>query len=271
MSYQQGRGRFSPATLTVFNHRICAMKGAEPHAWQGFNVVTAILSDGEIRPAVVLGPVKDDMSLERKSRAIPLSTVPGKMPKIVARDEGRVLHGSFEEEENGDLVLVGTKKEGYITRIFRTGLLVPMGAKNARQARAHRKNDLLRLASEGVKIEYHGIFPLETGSAFVRAGGETVEVMEIANVFDLSDPNGRTFRNLNVAESREMGAEIPRDGAVICGDLGKLSIHEVTASGEQRIWDVTNDPKMWQRFRRYAAAQLEQDAQHAHSHAQATA
>lgn len=256
--HPQGKGRYAPASLTIFHDRLSRMVAAnrEPHAFQGFEVDDGRLPDGSIKQVVMLGPQRGDKSPDRKSTAVPLADG-DLMPKIAG--DGKVFHGSFHDAEDGTLELVRAPKTGFVTRIFRTGLIRSVHAKSARGA---RQRDLAQLRAMGIKPGYHGIFPLERGSVNVAAKGETVEVMAVANVFDLTSPNAHKLKGTNVAESREMGAEIPIGGAVMCGDLGFLTIHDrPTSSNEVDIWDVTDDPEMWELFYKYAAAQAERDAE----------
>ncbi len=242
-----GRHRHAPATLSVFCDRLsrAISPSKTPHAWQGFEVTDGTLPDGSITQVVMLGPQRDDKSPDAKSRAIPLASDPGKAPKILTVGEGRVLHGSLQENANGNLELVRQPSEGMVTRIFRTGLIRPKEVRNPKEAKAHRQRDLGALRTAGIRLHYHGVFPLENGTINIVAEGETVDVIKLADVFDLTDPEARKMRGIDVAESREMGAEIPIGGAVLCVDLGHLTIHERRGQREFKIWDVTGDPDMW--------------------------
>jgi hypothetical protein len=253
-----GGRRFEPASLTVYHDRLSRKISAshEPHAWNGFEVSDGILPDGSISQVVMVGPKRldDDKRPDKKSIAIPLSSERGSDPRIGT--DGKVYQGSIKESDEG-LVLVRQQREGFATRIFHTGLIRPKQVRNEKEAQGYRQRDLASLRVDGIKPAYHGIFPLELGSAQIGVTGETVEVMAIADVYDLTNPNESRFRGLDVPHYREMAAEIPKGGAIIDGDLEFLTIHERLASGEIKIYDVTNDKTMWDLFNSYARADLE--------------
>lgn len=253
----RNRRSFTSATLSVFQDRLSRKISTtqQPHAWQGFEVESGVLPDGSVNQVFMLGPKGDDKRPDAKSRAIPLAT-DSRAPRIEVLGEGKVLNGHIQEQDDGSLKLVRDTLPNQLTRVFRTGLIRKRDAASAREERAYRALDMQELAKLGVKIGYHGVFALDLGSANIAATGETVEVMKVANVFDLTDDDAKKFKGIDVAESREMAAEIPVGGAVICGDLGFLTIHEVVSRHHVKIYDVTEDKAMWELFRRYAAEQL---------------
>ena len=251
-----GRGRHAPANLTVFCDRRSRLisNSHEPHSWQGFEVESVVNDDGSIEQAVLLGRRRDDNRRGSKSRIIQLSSDPDHRPKIVGA-EGRIFHGGIQETETG-LTLVREPRDGFVTRLFRTGLL---RGKEPRMVRGNRARDLQLLQSQGIKIMPHGIYPLELGSAMIGAEGESDETMRItgaAEVFDLTDSRMRMFSGTDIPEAREMCADIPKGGAVLCGDLGFLTIHSRGADGLVKIYDVTDDRKIWDIFFTYVEADL---------------
>jgi hypothetical protein len=216
-------------------------------AYPGFKIVETITSEGQVMQAFVLGPHTIRTRVGGKSKAIPLSDDPKTSPKI----RGDYVHEAevVTDPEDDTLMLVQPRREGFVLRTFRTGL-IPLGGGS--------QQDLRSLRLGGKRLGYHGSFPLDVGSALRLVEGQDTEVTQLAE--KLADEQRGKIRGLrNVPALRDITYEMPFGGAVINRDLdGSLTIHEVKTDGSVKIWEVTDDPHSQQVFEKYLEAELEE-------------
>jgi hypothetical protein len=225
-------------------------------AFKGWEVQSAMTPGGQLFQAVVLGPHNRGKRLGGKAKALELSADPSLAPEI---RKDWVVNG--EVDDSGDEIkIVRLKRPGIITRIVRTGVL--------------SQADVAQVIRGGRRPRWHGIFPLQPGSAKILLSGEGEDSL----TFDItgeakikSEEGWGKIKGMSGPMVKDTTVETPEGGAFYSGYLGgELEIQSLR-NGEMVIYDVTHDRNHQRDFETYIEIRMKMEREEAEEAARAKA